>query len=175
MYRRYAYRPRRAYTPKSVKPVKYSCEHKTFTGQNTTSTEQPVTNSVDLVAGISAQGMRKAKNFTLDLSSIGFPGEGESGTIIRPVYWALVYVPEGSPGDIKLSTPTTSTSSLYEPNQNVIMSGIITSDGQKNRFTTKLARNLNSNDKISLLYLLPQDNAAHDINVNICLTYAITY
>ena len=69
--------------------------------------------------------------------------------------WALVFVPEGvDPSSINLADFPNSRS-LYEPNQNVIMSGVFSS-GQSKIISTKLARNLNYGDRIMLLIWHPE-------------------
>lgn len=122
-----------------------------------------------LIAPISSQGMRKVKNFTLS-----FVSNSE-----MPLFWALVYVPEGNlPSILSIGTSQASTS-LYEPNQNVIMSGLIHARSAQQTFRTRLARNLNSGDSIVLVWrqILPEvENYPTDSYTNfVTLNYAITY
>ena len=66
-----------------------------------------------------------------------------------PIFWALVYVPEGTqPGSLNLVSPT---ATLYEPNQFVMNCGISDPTAGPIRFYSPLARNLNSGDTINLL------------------------
>lgn len=113
-----------------------------------------------IVPATTLMGNRKVKNFTLKIGARG----NES-----PIVGALVYVPEGTtPSD--LSTQLT-TQSLYEPNQNVIMTFIIqpSCDRDSNGYvqtmftppsttiSNTLARNLSSGDSI-ILVLSPVDD-----------------
>lgn len=164
MYRRTAYPRRRIYSARPVKQVKYSCEHTTFSETLAADADNARKISKGLVAELATGGMRKAKNFTFDIVCT-------AENSVMPVTFALVYVPEGQ-GEPSLETTTSSPASLYEPNQNVIISGIVSTDGQKNRFTTKLARNLNQGDQIGVAILAPPGAA---INVNALLTYSITF
>lgn len=107
-----------------------------------------------VVPATSLMGNRKVKNFTLKIAARG----NES-----PIIGALVYCPEGTlPSN--LSTQLSS-QSLYEPNQNVIMTFIIQpscdrdAEGYVTTYFTpptvtvsnRLARNLSSGDSIVLL------------------------
>lgn len=83
-------------------------------------------------------GTRKAKNFTISIVS----------STDDPFMWAIIYKPEGV--DIKGLAALGNSKSIYEPNQNVIATGIYTK-GQQNRWNTRMARNLQSGDSIVLL------------------------
>jgi len=99
------------------------------------------TTAVVIVPPTTTEGMRKVKNFTVNL----VPQMDDQ----FPVYWALVYVPEGTQaGSMNVSTTT---ASLYEPNQFVLTCGISDPTSGPIRFFTPLARNLNSGDAIYLL------------------------
>lgn len=163
MYRRTAYPRRRVYSARPVKQVKYSCEHYAFS--DTINTGETARNdATTMVTALATGGMRKAKNFTLDLFA--------TSDDMQAINFALVYVPQGSTATT-LNPIGADATSIYEPNQNVIMSGIISTDGQKNRFTTKLARNLNSGDSIGLIVCAPANKAAVDYSA--ALTYSITF
>lgn len=105
------------------------------------------------------QGTRKVKNFSMTFLA----------NIERPILWAVVYKPEGV--DIKALTPTGG--SIYEPNQNVIMTGVY-EKGQQNKWFTKLGRNLNSGDSIVLL-IAAYSFDAQDIYWGAQLTYAVAF
>ena len=119
-------------------------------------------------------GTRKAKNFTLN--------SVVSGTQI-PLYFALVFVPQGTdPSNLNFGNTVESgvllSSSLYEPNQNVIMSGIIGGPmSQVERHKTRLARNLNSGDRILLVFrpLGYNTEEAQNVQVAFTLNYVISY
>lgn len=147
---------------KNYKIQKYSSE--TITG--VLELDGTATKAGTLIQALDAQGMRKAKNFTLNVMT----------EINSPVYFALVYVPEGTkPSAITLPT-TEGPKSMYEPNQNVILQGIINPATGAITKRTRLARNLNGGDKIDFIAASltapdpPQRNA-----VLVSLNYAITY
>lgn len=95
-----------------------------------------------LIKSTDIQGMRKAKNFTLTFAN----------NSPVPIQWALIYAPQGFPDEsFSLNIGVDSPASLYEPNQNVIMSGTTWKECPQNKFTTRLARNLNSGDSILLI------------------------
>ena len=102
---------------------------------------------VDVVNPSTVMGNRKVKNFTLKFTSNNFTG---------PVVGCLVYVPQGT--NVNTLTLTSEANNLYEPNQNVIANFIIPPSDDSNSTITvssKLARNLSSNDRICLIFGLP--------------------
>lgn len=176
MPRRYRrYRSRRA-----LKSVKYSNETHIDYDKIIwpAGTIQAHYGKFELVPTSTAQGMRKAKNFTLQFSCVPlnlFTSKNYAQYVSSMVIWALVYVPEGQEnGDLKDS------GSLYEPNQNVIMSGIDDISKSVTR-RTRLARNLNSGDRIVFLYWVSPINDTQTAPEEIAfistasLNYAITY
>lgn len=157
-----------------IKTVKYSNETTNASGEfEITDGNQQV--EMPLIAPSNVQGTRKCKNF--ELSLCGGPWQDAEGAELTPISWALVYVPEGTQaGAIRqgaLGTPA----SLYEPSQNVIMSGIWPANLTSNyKVKTRLARNLNSGDSIYLI-LHTAAELADGASKNICvnLNYAIAY
>lgn len=126
------------------------------------------------------QGMRKAKNFTLTLTKTD-----SDGALTTPIAWALVYCPNSvTPSNINIANWTATNSSpvsFYEPNQNVIMSGVLPANSNASAvFRTRLARNLNSSDTIFLVLTNVLTDAQHTANpcnfsVSASLNYAICY
>ena len=188
-YVRRSRKSRKAYS--LVKPVRYSAETFSTSAQIISDT----TNShgqfkIDLIPIVAGNlGTRKVKNFTLRF----FCGETEEQTPIpetEPQEWTLVssqrscvffflvYVPEGTlPHDPNIGTGITAVS-CYEPNQNVIMSGIIDNQ-QIYNFKTRLGRNLQSGDTIGLV-LLDATTFTTEGNrvvtpVNFSISYAISF
>lgn len=127
-----------------------------------------------------SQGMRKAKNFTLNLTKT----DGASAWN-TPIAWALVYCPNSvKPSPINLSTWTderNAPTSFYEPNQNVIMSGVLPANTNASAiFRTRLARNLNSQDTIFLVLTAvlnddQQSATQSNFSISAALNYAICY
>lgn len=141
---------------RAIKTVKYSSENTqfslllpTFTGPGTTEDNS----LVSIISPIESQGVRKVKNISLSFTPMAVP---------YAIAWALVYVPEGvAPSSLRISkAPTGETGtavSMYEPNQNVILAGIVppsnaaTNNSPSTIRRTRLARNLNSGDQIMLI------------------------
>lgn len=164
-----------------VKTVKFSNE--TYNAVGTWVNTNPSvkdTLTTTLITAIDQQGVRKCKNFELTLAGGGWVhNDAQSTTTLEPIIWALVYVPQGTTAsEISLGSPD-GAASLYEPNQNVIMSGLwpgdLTSPYVKK---TRLARNLNSGDKIELVMAVPgmntQDTQATK-ELAVSLNYAISF
>ena len=110
-----------------------------------------------VVAADSTQGMRKAKHFTVSISS----------TATTPVLWALVYVPGGQ----TVGSVASSAGALYATNQFVIASGLADFSGGPLRFHSPMSRNLNSGDSI---HFLMRNLGSTNIEVASLVSYAIT-
>lgn len=152
----------------SVKKIKYSNE--TYSIDYTVTSDLSASSqSAVMIASIDNQGMRKAKNFSLKL----FCPQMGSGDLysVGAIVWALVFVPQGTNVQ-SLSLGNNNSVSLYEPNQNVIMSGILCSDQVINA-KTRLARNMNAGDSIYLVF--KSYNAPINYSVGGVLNYAIAY
>lgn len=166
MPRRYRRRYSR-YRP--LKTIKYSNETSVFTLQPRQD-DTTVTTPTTVIASISAQGIRKVKNFTLTFSQ---------PNLAQKFQWALVYVPEGTQPQALAQSSRDTVASMYEPNQNVIMSGIIYYEQAQQTYRSRLARNLNSGDKIVLvirpLTFVPQAAANSTNTIYACLNYAISF
>lgn len=128
----------------------------------------------NLVKGIEQQGIRKVKNFTLRITH-GCP---------TPLFFALVYVPAGqTASNLTFGTvegQNVSPASLYEPNQNVIMSGTVdtgstTYPTRATVFRTRLARNLNSGDSIQLVLGQAFPGVTDPFPIAISINYAICF
>lgn len=174
MYRKRSYYKRNYYSRK-----KYSNETSSFS--NTASaTGQNISVNVPLLVNSQhpMQGMRKVKNLKLSLNFSEIHSSETSEYTKNPIYWALVYVPQGT--QPQALNVTDAAASFYEPNQNVIMQGIQTSDNESKTYSTRLARNLNSGDSI---YLCVASKYLHNIAaeeviesvVSALLNYAVTF
>lgn len=181
------YRRRHRYTvARPLKTTKYSNE--TYTSAfNMIAEDVPVGTHATFSIPIIPQAMggvlgtRKAKNFTLRICPEATLIEQKVGgnTFERSrVAFALVFVPEGTlPSAIKFGA-NTSAASLYEPNQNVILSGLVDST-QTYTFKTRLARNINSGDTIALvlydLISLTADWNSTNTPIAFTCNYAISF
>ena len=109
-YRRRAYR-RGRYGSRD----KYSVHQKAF---SFTAQASPTTTAQLIVPSSATEGMRKVKHLTVNLTPILDQDGGQ-------IWWALVYVPQGTTaGSINLAT-TAAMSDMYEPNQYVMNCGIV--------------------------------------------------
>lgn len=156
-----------------IKTVKYSNETTTASGLIQQEAGDQTTALV-LIADSNVQGVRKCKNFELSLCGAAWGNTDNPNT---PVVWALVYVPEGTEPTALRFGELNNPASLYEPSQNVIMSGIWPATQTSNyKVKTRLARNLNSGDSIYLLLRpgAPMEEGA-DKAVVVNLNYAIAY
>lgn len=167
---------RRRYT-RRVKAVKYSNETYNcpcFVNCTDVTSTDPNPNIFTMIAHIEQLGTRKCKNFELSLTrdvpyNYTISGSGAStqytkgeAAIAQPLLWALVYIPQGTSARPLQVGSSTAAASLYEPNQNVIISGIIPTEIKSvYRFKTRLARNLNSGDQIALV-IRPLEEYAGD-------------
>ena len=172
MPRRYKRRSSRSY--KLVKPVKYSNE--TFSA--TTIFQWIVSNKYasTVIAGTDVLGTRKVKNFTLQLCLQNNPEAPQD--ILVPLIFALVFVPEGNEANIPrtgqtFADNTLTAISMYEPNQNVILQGIIDAK-QIYKYKTRLGRNLNSGDTIQLVWT-PLGTFAAQALLSFTVNYALAF
>lgn len=146
---------RRNYIPRPMK--KYSVENTSLWRNQTYSAPFTAqTFAYDIIPALNTYGVRKIKNISLQLTLSPIPCS---------VLWAVIYLPEGlgTPDDqknlyAKLNSPDNYMASIYEPNQNVIMAGILPSSPSTTstptiiRRMTRLARNLSSGDRVQLAF-----------------------
>jgi len=120
------------------KRIKYSVQQKAFqfAAEGGASTAQVI------VPATTLEGMRKVKHLTVNMTA---------ETPTSSIYWALVYVPQGTtPQNINVATSAT-LPGMYEPNQFVMNCGIVDIDAGPIRFHSPVARNLNDGDAIYLV------------------------
>ncbi len=103
-----------------------------------------VQSAIPIVAATSIQGMRKVKHIRVSLTQ-----DVDSAT--TEIYWAIVYVPQGTNPNPLFSVSGSINGSLYEPNQFVMNCGIVDPTAGPIRFNSYLSRNLNSGDAIYLV------------------------
>ena len=96
-----------------------------------------------IVAPINTQGERTVGRFTISVPV--------STDIASELYWALVYVPQGTSPNPLFSIPGNQTGSLYEPNQYVMASGVSDNSAGPMRIRTNMKRKLHSGDSIQLI------------------------
>lgn len=176
MYRRgYRRSYRRSYS-RPVQPVRYSNETYNVTFQYQW-TSVPTSSAVTMIPASDVQGLRKVKNFTINISqSPTFNSQGAVQFASSFIY-ALVYVPAGTTANAITIGSGNAAASLYEPNQNVICSGVCDSASGQLRISSRLARNLNSGDSVALV-LRPTQTSGTEGNItraSVTLNFAIAY
>ena len=176
MYRRnYKRNYSRGYN-RPVQPVRYSNETYNVTFQYQWAAT-PTTASVTMIPASDVQGLRKTKNFTLNISQS--PTTNAQGVVqsTSSFIYALVYVPAGTTANAITIGNGNAAASLYEPNQNVICSGVCDSASGQLRISSRLARNLNSGDSVALV-LRPTYTTGTEGNItraSVTLNFAIAY
>ena len=166
MPRRYRRRSYRISRP--LKAVKYSSE--TYSAAASAQYQAGTLYTSTAIPQTDVLGTRKCKNFTLTICQ-----KHETDT---PMYFALVFVPQGTnPSNLNIGNTFNNDSlvpaSYYEPNQNVILQGFV-DNAQVYRFKTRLARNLNSGDTIMLIWK-PFADFASNCLFSYTLNYAMSY
>lgn len=95
-------------------------------------------NQLQIVPPSATEGVRQVARMTVTLTG---------GTENSSVWWALVYIPEGAITSALFPNETT----LFNPSNYVLASGIADSSAGPIRISSRLKKNLNANDQIYLL------------------------
>ena len=182
------YRRRRYTLSRPLKTVKYSNETASFGVTGTIVAGDTFVNGqpIVVVPPTNVAGTRKVKNFTCRFLV-------ESVAPVR-IAWAVVYVPDQTtPSNLSSTSNPTVFQSLYEPNQNVIMSGLLVASpfnviGESpyfspvtpSTFKSRLARNLNSGDSIQIVWVAYTPNQVTDTSDTVArltgqVNFAISY
>ena len=155
------YYRRRAYKRSRGSRDKYSVQQRAF---SFTAGASPTTTAQVIVPGVAVEGMRKVKHLTINLT----PTLEDAGA---QIWWALVYVPQGTtPNSIELSG-SVSLVSMYEPNQFVMNCGVVDPTAGPIRFSSPISRNLNNGDAI---YLIVRHTMDGGMDIRGTCRYAIT-
>lgn len=162
-----SFRNRYPIYPRLVRRTKYSYETFNIIDTNVipAHTYSP-TAGVAIVNQANELGMRKAKNFNISLVNIWN----------IPLQYALVYVHQGTiPSQLNTGT-IDNAASIYEPNQNVILSGLALPGVLVNK-STRLARNLSSGDQIYLVSrpIYQSGDEAIQGGIYATINYSITF
>lgn len=148
------YRKRRTYRKKNKWNIEQRASSTSANAWQTISTANSFTRQVlvPIVPAISQEGVRKVKNISVSMAI----QDDNSNASDNSIYWALIYAPEGT-----IINELKKDGELYQPSNFVINSGIFDSQNtSKYRISSRLARNLNANDRIYLL--LGQDATSSD-------------
>ena len=135
-------------------------------------------NFTTLVPPIETQGNRKVKNI---LCSIGLR------SVSYPICYTIFYLPQNTPPtgflgntasswDFAANTWVGNWSSTYDPNQNVLTSGIVTTASMAKVYWSGL-RTLNSGDRIVLGFhnMVPDADKEPDAAAVVDVRYSIAY
>lgn len=120
-------------------------------------------NQTEIVPATTTEGVRQVARMTITLT-------GYNDTI-RPVYWALVYIPEGAVTSSLFPNQTT----LFNPSNYVLASGVSDPTSGPIRISSRLRKNLNASDRIYLLTATNKNNATDLVVLNGLVRYAICY
>ena len=82
-----------------------------------------------------------ATNFKLDIGQ--FAG-------LLPLPYALIFIPDGYEANL-ITYPTVPPANFYEPSQDVLISGVITSLTTEDNKVSRYSRKMNTGDRIALL------------------------
>lgn len=154
------YYRRRFYRPKK----KYNIENKTIHAVVPVNQENGYyQNQIRIVAPSTTEGVRKVTRFTITLTATDTLG---------PIYWALVYIPEGA----VTSSLFPVMGELFQPSNYVLASGVSEPNAGPIRISSRIQKNLNANDQIYLM--TAATNQPHEFNtafIHGLVRYAITY
>lgn len=120
-------------------------------------------NQVEIVPATLTEGVRQVARMTITLTN-NDPGG-------RPIYWALVYIPEGAVTSALFPNNTT----LFNPSNYVLSSGISDSNAGPIRISSRLRKNLNANDRIFLLTATTKLSSTDNVSYTGLVRYAICY
>lgn len=101
-------------------------------------------NQIQIVPPTATEGVRQVARMTVTLTGRGIDGNPDTSS---NVYWALVYIPEGAVTSALFPNSTT----LFQPSNYVLASGIADSTAGPIRISSRLKKNLNASDQIFLL------------------------
>lgn len=171
--------PRRYFRRRSANRDKYSIEQTNIVTSATNAwppVDIPETNptlqnsvqyAIPVVQPIDTQGMRKVKHLTVSISNSGNISES------IPVFYSIVFVPHGyEPQPISFPAAGYAVNN-YSANQFVMSSGVLDFSGGPCRIRSRLARNLNSGDRIYLILAIPSASAG-TTTYSAQVQYAIT-
>lgn len=119
-----------------------------------------------IVSPITSQGTRTVGRFDITVPVSLAKSSSE-------IYWALVYVPQGTTPNALFATTGSPTGTLYEPNQYVLASGISDNGAGPIRIRSRIMRILHSGDQIVLI--LGATDTAENATSRALVSYNIKY
>lgn len=120
-------------------------------------------NQIEIVPATLIEGVRQVARMTITLTS------NEPGGY--PIFWALCYIPEGTTASALFPNNTT----LFNPSNYVLASGVSDSNAGPIRISSRLRKNLNANDRIFLMTATTKQSAIDPVSYTGLVRYAICY
>ena len=120
-----------------------------------------------IVPPSTTQGVRTVGRWSI---TVPVPANQSSAEI----FWAIVYVPQGTQANALFATTQTRDGSLYEPNQFVLASGLTDATAGPIRIKSNMKRRLHSGDFVSLI-IGYNASTAPTIPVNALVSYSVKY
>ena len=152
------------YRRRFYKKRKYNIENRAISFRTPTTTENGYyQNSVQIVPATATEGVRQVTRFTISLTN-----KADGNYQMYSIFWALVYIPEGA---VTSALFPGNGSSLFQPSNYVLASGVNDPNAGPIRISTKIRKNLNANDQI---YLITASGNA-DADFIGLVRYAISY
>lgn len=105
-------------------------------------------NQIQVVPPSTTEGVRQVARLTVSLTG--------SNDNALPIFWALVYIPEG----VTTTSLFPTASTLFEPSAYVLSSGVADPNAGPIRISSRIRKNLNAGDQIYLLTASNQSNQA---------------
>ena len=120
-----------------------------------------------IVPAVTGQGTRTVGNWSITVPV--------ASTAAVELFWALVYVPQGTNANNLFATTGSVEGSLYEPNQYVLASGISDNSSGPIRIRSRMLRKLHSGDFISLIIGSTSGTAIAGTVSKALVSYSIKY
>lgn len=120
-------------------------------------------NQVEIVPATTIEGVRQVARMTITLT--------EYADTNYPVFWALVYIPEG----VTTTSLFPSTTELFRPSNYVLATGVNDATAGPIRISSRLRKNLNAGDRIFLLTAVSKQATNESVGFIGLVRYAICY
>lgn len=169
--------PRKYYRKKYVNKDKYSIESQMYMTPylNTWTVIEGATrfHKIEIVPPTTTEGMRKCKHFTLTFAN-NIPSTNNQYSDNVPIYYALVYVPNGYEPNSFVFPLGAGKVKGYEPSNFVLSQGILDFSAGPCRVRSALSRNLNAGDSIYLILEAASAGIGQEFQMLGTVQYAIS-
>lgn len=120
-------------------------------------------NQIEVVPATLVEGVRQVAHMTITLT--------QYSDTTRPVFWALVYIPEGVTTTALFPTNT----ELFRPSNYVLATGVNDPTAGPIRIYSRLKKNLNAGDRIFLLTAVSKQSTSDVVQFIGLVRYSICY